>query len=406
MKVPNPDKSNEAQKSAIREHGEEPQQELEPVRQIDINQIEARTLVKIVVVILAVLVVVWFLYSTLSLLLLLFLGLLVATAIDPIVTILRRGPFNRTYGVLVVYVGIFLLVGLLGWLTLPIAFEQISELGGSASRTVTSIKEGAKDIDNSFLRQQALTFADALDSISKSVQPSSTTSASPEEKVQTVAEATITVAEIFFAIITIFVVAFYWYSERILLKQWVISWFPTPTANRIKRIWDDVETTIGDWVRGQLLLMAIVGLISAGGYFIIGVDYWPALALFIAIAEAIPLVGPYIGTAPAVLVALTQPDGGLGKALLVVLFAIVLQTVEGNVLVPRVMKNSVGISPLLVIVSILFGAAIAGLAGALVAVPLAGTLQIIIDDIKQEREGEEKLEEAIEEGVIAPAESE
>ena len=73
-----------------------------------------------------------------------------------------------------------------------------------------------------------------------------------------------------------------------------------------------------------------------------------------------------------------------------------MRIVEGNVLVPRVMKNSVGISPLTVIISILFGAALAGLAGALVAVPLAGALQVIASDIKAAREDEEKFEEITE----------
>jgi predicted PurR-regulated permease PerM len=177
-----------------------------------------------------------------------------------------------------------------------------------------------------------------------------------------------------------------------------MTWLPPKRANRVRRVWDDIEVKVGGWVRGQLTLMAIVGILSAIGYFFIGVQYWPALALFIAVAEAIPLVGPYIGTAPAVLVALTQqPDGGLDKALLVIAFAIVLQTIEGNVLVPRVMKNSVGVSPLTVLISILFGASIAGLVGALVAVPIAGAIQVIVQDIKAAHESEEKFVEATEE---------
>jgi predicted PurR-regulated permease PerM len=206
------------------------------------------------------------------------------------------------------------------------------------------------------------------------------------------------VAEIFFALITIFVVAFYWLTERTFVKRAVMGWLPASRANRVRRVWDDIEVKVGGWVRGQLILMATVGVVSAVGYFLIGIDYWPALALFIALAEAIPLVGPYIGTAPAIMVALTQPDG-VFKAILVILFAIALQTVEANVLVPRVMKNSVGISPLTVIISILLGATLAGLAGALVAVPIAGSLQVIVQDIRAARESEEKFQEQTEEAA-------
>jgi predicted PurR-regulated permease PerM len=107
-----------------------------------------------------------------------------------------------------------------------------------------------------------------------------------------------------------------------------------------------------------------------------------------------------------VLVALTQPgnDGlpallGMGdfgnvtRALLVVVFAVVLQTIEGNVLIPRVMKNSVGISPLTVIISILLGATLAGLAGALIAVPIAGAIQVVIADLKAAKESDQALAE-------------
>jgi predicted PurR-regulated permease PerM len=239
-------------------------------------------------------------------------------------------------------------------------------------------------------------FAEALEAIGKQIgQPEGDPSvAVPEEEtVAAAAETAVLIAEIFFAFITIFVVAFYWLSERTLIKRSLMSWLPAKRANRVRRVWDDIEVKVGGWVRGQLLLMTIVGAVSAVGYFLMGIQYWPALALFIAVAEAIPLVGPYIGTAPAILVALTQPGGGFDKALMVIIFAIVLQTIEGNVLIPRVMKNSVGISPLTVIISILFGATLAGLAGALVAVPLAGALQVIVADLKAAHESEEKLEE-------------
>ncbi len=86
--------------------------------------------------------------------------------------------------------------------------------------------------------------------------------------------------------------------------------------------------------------------------------------------------------------------GPLTRALLVVVFAVVLQTIEGNVLIPRVMKHSVGISPLTVIISIIFGGVIAGLAGALVAVPLSGAIQVVVQDIKAAHESEAKFEAA------------
>ena len=352
--------------------------------------------------VLGVLLLAFVIYRSLIVLLLLFMALLVATAIEPVVNWLRRGPFSRSAGILIVYTALFAALGLIGYIMFSVFFSQLGEFRIGLARSVGEMRASTQDLDNIFLRDQARIFLDVAEGFVGDLGRPPT----DEEKLEAVTATALTVAEIFFALITIFVVAFYWLSERTLIKRSLMSWLPASRANRVRRVWDDIEIKVGGWVRGQLTLMLIVGLASAVGYFVLGISFWPALALFIAIAEAIPLVGPYIGTAPAVLVALTQvendglpallgmdPINPLLRALLVVVFAVVLQTVEGNVLIPRVMKDSVGISPLTVILSIILGATLAGLAGALVAVPLAGALQVIISDIKAARESERKFEE-------------
>ena len=353
--------------------------------------------------VLAVLFLAYVIYQSLTILLLLFIALLVATAIEPIVNWLRRGPFSRSAGILIVYSVLFLVLGLIGYVIVTVFLSQVGEFRSGLARSITEMRTSISTIDNPFIHDQVSTFLDVAGTFAGQV---GSTPQTDEEKAHAVTATAVTLAEIFFGIITIFVVAFYWLSERTLVKRSLMSWLPAKRANRVRRVWDDIEVKVGGWVRGQLTLMVIVGLASAVGYFAMGIKYWPALALVIAIAEAIPLVGPYIGTAPAVLVALTQmendglpsllgmdPINPVIRALMVVVFAVVLQTVEGNVLVPRVMKNSVGISPLAVIISILLGATLAGLAGALVAVPLAGALQVIMADVKAARESESKFEE-------------
>jgi predicted PurR-regulated permease PerM len=359
--------------------------------------------------VLAVVLISYVLYRTLFILLLLFLALLIATAIEPIVNWLRRGPFNRSMGILVVYIGLFFILGAIIYIIVSVFFSQLGSFASAVSERVVEMRRGVEDIDNSFVRQQAGLFVDVADGFVRSISTPDAPS-TDEEKAAAVTGLTLTVAEVFFAIVTIFVVAFYWLTERTRIKRGFISWFPAQRANRIRRVWDDIEVKVGGWVRGQLILMVTVGIVSAIGYFVLGIKFWPALALIIALAEAIPLVGPYIGTAPAILIALTQQGndglplllgmgdfGGITRALLVVAFAVVLQTIEGNVLVPRIMKNSVGISPLAVIVSILIGGVMAGLAGALVAVPLAGAVQVILSDIKAARESDAEFKAATEE---------
>ncbi|MEO8288742.1 MAG: AI-2E family transporter [Chloroflexota bacterium] len=365
--------------------------------------------------VLGVLFLAFVIYKSLSILLLLFLALLIGTAIEPIVNLLRRGPFNRSAGILIVYSGLFIIIGIIGYILVNVFVSQLGDLGISLNKNIQDMKASVNEMDRGFLKQQATALLSAADSF---VRPFVQPEATPQTDVESVATTALTLAEVFFGIITIFVVAFYWLSERTLIKRGLMSWLPARRANRVRRVWDDIEVKVGGWVRGQLTLMLLIGGASAVGYFLLGIKYWPALALFIGISEAIPLVGPYIGTAPAVLIALTQSgnDGlplllGMGdmgnvtRALLVVVFAVVLQTVEGNVLVPRIMKNSVGISPLTVIISILLGGTLAGLAGALIAVPLAGAIQVVISDLKAAKESDKKLAEVTAEAAETRLES-
>jgi predicted PurR-regulated permease PerM len=133
------------------------------------------------------------------------------------------------------------------------------------------------------------------------------------------------------------------------------------------------------WVRGQLILMAAIGVAAAIAYTVLGVPAGVLLGLFAAIAEAIPIVGPLIGAIPAVLIAATiSPE----LALAVAGVYGVLQIIEGNVLVPLVMRNTVGISPFLVILSVLIGAAAGGFVGALLAVPIAATAEVLIEGLQ------------------------
>ena len=136
-------------------------------------------------------------------------------------------------------------------------------------------------------------------------------------------------------------------------------------------------------MRGQLTLMATMGVMTGIAYSLLGVPGALLLALIAAITEAIPIIGPLLGAIPAVLVAATvSPE----LALIVAGIYVVLQFVEGNVLVPIIMRNAVGISPLLILVSLLIGAAAGGFIGAFLAVPVAASLEIVLQRLQAREE--------------------
>ena len=111
------------------------------------------------------------------------------------------------------------------------------------------------------------------------------------------------------------------------------------------------------------------------GYAPMGIQFWPLLGLWAGITEFIPILGPWLGGIPAVIIALTQ---GWEKALLVIGFVVLLQLTENAILVPRVMRGAVGLTPLTVFIAILVGTEFAGIPGALLAIPIAAAIQVMM----------------------------
>ena len=134
---------------------------------------------------------------------------------------------------------------------------------------------------------------------------------------------------------------------------------------------------------GQLILAGTIGSTAAIGLYFLGVPYFYVLALIAAIGEIVPIIGPILSAIPAILAGLSvSPQTGL----FVAIFWIVQQQVENHLLVPKVMERQVGVSPVVVIVALLIGGSVLGIVGAILAVPTAAIIQVIFDQILEERE--------------------
>jgi predicted PurR-regulated permease PerM len=189
----------------------------------------------------------------------------------------------------------------------------------------------------------------------------------------------LTLAEALTSILTLLTVVYFWLTEHARLQRYVLAFVPQHRRKRARDVWNAAETRLGMWVRGQLILMSSIGVATGVAYTLLGVPSAVLLGLLAALAEAIPIVGPLLGAIPAVVVAATiSPQ----LALAVAGVYLVLQLIEGNVLVPLVMRNTTGISPFLVILSVLIGAAAAGFLGALLAVPIAAAGEVLIEGLQ------------------------
>ncbi|MER3439491.1 MAG: hypothetical protein C4346_18925, partial [Chloroflexota bacterium] len=182
--------------------------------------------------------------------------------------------------------------------------------------------------------------------------------------------------------ISIFVMTFYYLMEKAFLRRVLLEQMQPAVRARVERTWDRVEAQVGRWLRGQLILMLVIGVASTIGYGLMGLRFWPLLGLFAGITEAIPIVGPWIGGTPAVIIAMTM---SWEKAFLTAAFVAALQASENWILVPRVMRGAVGLTPLTVLVAILAGSTFMNVLGAFLAIPIAAAVQVIVADYLQSR---------------------
>ena len=188
-------------------------------------------------------------------------------------------------------------------------------------------------------------------------------------------------ADAIVSVITVLTLVFFWLTGHQRLQRFVLAQLPAARRAGVRDGWNEVEARMGLWVRGQLILMTSIFAMTTVAYFVLGLPNALLLGLIAGIAELIPIVGPALGAIPALFVALLsgQPE----KALLVAGVYLVIQVLEGNVLVPFVMRSTIGVPPFLVVLSLLIGAAVAGLAGALLAVPFAAALVVILERVQE-----------------------
>jgi predicted PurR-regulated permease PerM len=181
------------------------------------------------------------------------------------------------------------------------------------------------------------------------------------------------------ALVTLLTLVFFWLTERARLQRYALAFVPFHRRAGVREAWNEVESRLGGWVRGQLFMMGSIGAATAVAYTLLGLPASLLLALVAAIAEVVPIIGPLLGAIPALLIASTVSPQ---TALLTLVVYLVLQFVEGNILVPMVMRNAVGLTPFLVLGSLLIGGAAGGILGALVAVPLVAAIEVVLERLQ------------------------
>ena len=323
--------------------------------------------------------VMWSAYLVRDVLLLVYVSGLFAIGFSPIVRLIERQkafPIGRRLprwlAILVLYLFIIgTLVGI-GFMMAPPLNHQAQQLWSS----LPDMFDRAQDflISQGILRERV--------TITEAVKRAPASHGG--EAVGTVFSAIASVIGGLFGLLTILILTFYVLIEADNLRNWMLHLFPARDRKRVDAVSRDITVKVSAWLGGQLLLGAIIGTSSAIGLWLLGVPFFYVLALISGVGELIPVVGPVLSAIPAILIAGTV---SLKKVLLVIIFFIVQQQFENHVLVPKVMQRQVGVSPVTVIVALLVGGKLLGIVGAILAVPTAAILQVVITEVLASRDG-------------------
>jgi len=278
----------------------------------------------------------------------LFISVLLATGLNPLVTFLQKFKIPRAVAILLVYVFIVLGVGVLVATVIPPLIKQTGSL--LESLPLHYLSEGVQDLEVSLENLQFIT--SQLGSVSPVLRLVSST---------------------FSGLVTFFtfaVITFYLLMERKNLHKHIAEFSPSiKSEQKAEDLVSKIETQIGSWVRGQVILMIAVGLVTYIGLSLLNISFALPLAIIAGLLEIIPNIGPTISAVPAVIVPIVLDKNPI-MAVFVIALYVLIQQLENNLLVPRIMQSAVGIHPLVTIISIIIGLQLAGVVGAILAVPL------------------------------------
>jgi len=317
----------------------------------------------------------WLLYSLRIVLFLFFVAIVVGTAIRPAVDWLHRRGVSRAVGVIIIYVLIAALITGFMALILPLIAEQITQIAQSLPQYYTDLRGILIHSSNRLLQNVGLRVPSQFSMLI-------TRNTVDTEQVLTQVGQTILYTNILIkgilSTLAIFLLAYYWTQEGTLVIRGLLRLFPPHRKKNVREFLQLAETKLGGYIRGQGLLCLSIGIAAFIAYFLIGLPYILVLAIFAAIMEMVPIFGPALGALPALSVALSIDPA---KATWVVIASVLIQMLENVFLVPRIMKSSTGVNPIIVLLSLIAFGAVFGFMGALLALPLAAIIQLFVSRV-------------------------
>lgn len=336
---------------------------------------------------------IWLLVRWHDVVFLLFVAIVISTAIKPAVDFLQRKGLTRPAGIILVYLGIAAFLILIFALGAPLMADQAARIAGAVPEAYRELRESMLQTPNLFISHLGLALPGDLSLNGGGA------AAENEDAILTVRDSLAMLTPLvrtILGVLVIFVLAFYWTMESERLKRALLLLVPLDRRENGRELISTMEAQLGRYIVGQGLLMLSIAVLSFIGYLILDLPYAFALALIAGLMEAVPLIGPALGAVPAALVAYSVNPN---LVIWVIVFTLVVQQIENSILVPRIMRRSVGVNPLVTLLALTALSTLFGVTGALIAVPLAAIMQLLFfryvvepdDTTNGELEGRDEL---------------
>lgn len=303
------------------------------------------------------------------------------TGMKPAVDALERRGVHRRIGVAIVYILLLLVVVAILVVLIPMLSAQFSTLMQRVPEYYGMVLQLLSDSGIEFLQRFAASLPlpsnmQGVETLVMESAGSGTASQGASSIGADIGMVAGSVAQNLFIALSVFAIGFYLTIDRDrILNSWLLR-MQAGQREATRSLVDEVEGKVGAFIRGQLILCTVIGVFSLAAYMLIGLPHASALGALAFIFEAVPMVGPLLSAIPAVIVAATL---GPDKLVWVIVAVVVIQMAENNILVPRVMDRAVGVNAIVSLLAIVAFSYLFGLLGAVLAIPLAATIQVLLN---------------------------
>ena len=334
-------------------------------------EVSAATIAKATAVVLLLLLSLYFLYQISGILVLLFVSFLFAAALDPIVDFLQRRKIPRGLGVLFIYILIFYVLAVSLSSLVPLIAKQVIDIGKSVADFVQNLTSNSPQA--SPLAKQ---FKPIFDEIYQAIDLK-TAAEQIQSALQVLATQLLNISFGLMNLVLVLVLTFFMTVEERALDDFFLSLFHSRYGKYISTRMEAVKEKIGHWLRGQLLLSLVAGVLTYLGLLVLNVDYALTLSVIAGILMVIPVMGRVFAWLFTLPVVFNQaPLLGLWVSI----YYFVLFQIENNFLVPYIMNKAVGLSPIIIIFAMLVGSQYLGILGLVISIPIATSVAIFVKD--------------------------